>query len=110
MFNKDWKKILDDEDDDSDLDEDLDVLDFDDIKKNMDKHTTKSLCDIIVCDRYISFNKDLRVLCMEELAKRRLNGDEFQYEEYIETTLNELPKINIDIPSITEFFNQFNSK
>lgn len=56
--------------------------------------TSKKLCEIIVCNRYINYNKNLAIKCMEELSKRRQGGDDFDFESYIEKSLSELPKLN----------------
>ena len=83
----------------NDLD-DLETLSFDEIKENLASFKTDKICQIIVCNKYFSFNKDLTVSCMEELASRRSAGDPFNYEEFIDSSFNELPVLNFALPDL----------
>lgn len=93
-------------DDLDDLDESLDDLTFDtsqlenEIQAQIPNFNSKKLCQIIVCDKYFKLNKEMTVLCMEELAKRRINGDDFKFEEFIDDSLKELPVLNFSIPDL----------
>jgi hypothetical protein len=49
---------------------------------------------MIVCDRYFGCYKEIAILCMEELAKRRQGGDDFLFENYIDESLKKLPELN----------------
>lgn len=71
------------------------TLDLNLIKSKVPEFNSKKLCEMIVCDRYFGFNQDIAVMCMEELAKRRINGDSFDFETSIEDSLKELPPLNI---------------
>jgi len=95
------------EDDDDNL-EDFEMTDFnvDEIVTNLPQYDVIRLCDIIICDRYLGFNKELATACMEELGKRRLAGDTFNFEEYIEREYKGLPKIEVDIPDLHTALNQ----
>ena len=55
---------------------------------------SEKLCEIIVYYRYLNFNKDLAVLSMQELAKRRLEGDSFDFESYIQKSMSQLPALD----------------
>jgi len=70
---------------------------------NLSKYDSKKLCDIIICYRYLSLNKDLSILCMEELGKRRIIGDNFDFENYIDKSQKDLPTLNFSIPDIGAF-------
>jgi hypothetical protein len=65
---------------------------------NISNYSSNKLCEIIVCYRYLKINKNLSIICMEELSKRRLNGDSFLFEEFIDTEYNKLPKLDFSIP------------
>lgn len=71
-------------------------LDINLIRFKVPAHPSKKLCEMIVCDRYLGFNEEISVICMEELAKRRENGDDFNFEEYIENSLKTLPILNFN--------------
>lgn len=71
------------------------TLDLGLVKTKVPEFTSKKLCDMIVCDRYFGFNQEIAVMCMEELAKRRINGDTFDFETCIEDSIKELPPLNI---------------
>jgi len=91
---------------DEELEEDFDVeeLDFEKIKNNLHTYKNETICDIVVCHRYLGIYEDLAVLCMTELGSRRANGDSFDFESYIKASLDELPKINVNIPDIGTLF------
>lgn len=87
--------------------EDYDVADIDmanvsieSTSQNVPTYDSKKLCEIIVCSRYFGNYKELSISCMEELSKRRIRGDDFDFETYIETSFNELPKIETSIPDV----------
>jgi hypothetical protein len=73
---------------------------LEEFSKSLDKMSNNKLCEIIVANRYLGILRDIAILCMEELAKRRLNGDSFLYEQHIEQILSTLPKINLDLNQI----------
>jgi hypothetical protein len=43
---------------------------------------------------------------MEELANRRVAGDTFDFETYIEKSFNELPKLDFAIPDLGDVLRQ----
>ena len=92
-------------DNDEDLDQILD-LDTDLIKNNINTYSSEKLCEMIVCDRYLNFGQEISLFCMEELVKRRINGDGFNYEEYINKSLKDLPEINMKLPDIKSILEQ----
>ena len=75
-------------------------LDLDQIKLNVPKYDNFKLCDMIIVDRYLGFQQKIAPICMEELAIRRANGDDFQFEEYIEKEYKKLPVLDFKIPDI----------
>ena len=93
MIN-DFLKILA-ADDDGDLDSESEFIgfDFSKIENNISSYLSIKLCEMIVCNRYFDFNKKITELCMEELSRRRLAGDNFDYESYIEKISKELPDL-----------------
>ncbi len=99
MFNfEDYDEKIDDSESPEPITKDK-LLSFD----------NKKLCAIIVSSRYLSINKELSILCMEELANRRVNGDNFNYEDYIEQKSKTLPSININ-SGIYDLISKFNKK
>lgn len=98
-------QLLEESDNDEELEDEEDsdqafwnLSVVDDLKN----YSTQKICNLIVCDRYLSLNKEIRVVCMEELAKRRLAGEQFEFEKYIEETLESLPEINISVPNFAD--------
>ena len=75
-------------------------LNLEEIQQNIHLYSSQKLCDIIICDRYFGLEKTLSVICMEELSKRRLAGDAFNFEDYIEKGQKELPIL--DFSSMTD--------
>lgn len=56
----------------------------------------KALGAHIVVYRHLGINKELAIECMEELCTRREHGDEFNFEQYIEDQLKDMPAISIN--------------
>lgn len=75
-------------------------LDVELVKSKIPSYTSQKLCEMIVCGRYIGFYPEISVLCMEELAMRRDSGDEFDFETYIDTAYNSLPKLDFNVPDL----------
>lgn len=73
---------------------------------DINNFTSKKLCQIIVLYRYLRLNKDLSIKSMEELSLRRSNGDLFNFENYIEESLKELPELNFSLPNFKDILNQ----
>ena len=69
-------------------------IDLEKVKENAPQFSNEKLCEMIVCDRYFGFDKKVSSICMEELAKRRIAGDNFKFEDYIENSRKQLPDIN----------------
>lgn len=92
------------------IDDNTDVkqvsLDLNLVKSNIPKFSSQKLCEMIVCDRYFGFNEQISVLCMEELSKRRLNGDKFLFEDYIDQASKELPPLEFKVPDLRSVLNQ----
>ena len=77
-------------------------LDLDQVKANLPTYSNEKLCEMIVCDRYFGFGKKIDIMCMEELAKRRMDGDTFNFESYIESQYKELPVLDLNKPDLRE--------
>jgi hypothetical protein len=93
--------MIDDEDDNLD-DFEMPEIKMEDILTNLPEYSTTKLCEIIVCDRYLGINHSFSTACMEELSRRRDNGDTFSFEDYIEEQLNSLPKLEINMPGLRD--------
>lgn len=76
------------------------------VKENLPTYTNEKLCEMIVCDRYFGFDKKISNICMEELSNRRLAGDTFEFEKYIDQVYNELPVLNFAMPDIRTVLQQ----
>ncbi len=88
---------------DEDLsDEDLDIEELTEaeVQAKIPEFNSVKLCDIIISYRYLGLYKFLYVLAMEELAKRRIEGDSFDFEKYIEESSKELPKLEFNITDV----------
>jgi hypothetical protein len=76
-------------------------------KANIPNQSSTKLAEMIVCYRYLGLYKDVSMLAMEELGKRRSDGDEFDYEDYISSKLNTLPKLTVEKPNVGSIVNLF---
>lgn len=75
-------------------------LDLNKIKSSIPTYTSEKLCAMIVCDRYFGFGQEMTVACMQELATRRIGGDTFHFEKFIEEELAKLPPLNFGVPDL----------
>jgi hypothetical protein len=109
MSNKELEEFLMEENSGEDTEEVK--LDIDQIKANLPQYSNEKLCEMIVCDRYFGFEKKISTICMEELAKRRLAGNFFNFEAHIEKVTKELPVLDLSAaPDIRTVMNQAISK
>lgn len=69
---------------------------------NISQFTNNKLCEIIATNRYLKIMHDEAKASMEELAKRRAAGDNFEYEKHIDQIIASLPKFNLDLSKITK--------
>ena len=75
-------------------------LNLDLVKSKIPSYASEKLCEMIVCERYIGFHPEVSVLCMEELARRRDAGDEFDFETHIDNAYKSLPKLDFTVPDL----------
>jgi len=94
-------------DEDFDLEEDLneEVLSEEELLLKIDTFHSHKLCDIVIANRYLGMFKNIHKECMSELGKRRANGDSFNFEEYIDKNLEEMPKIQFKVSDISSVLN-----
>lgn len=65
------------------------------VKEQIKSAKSKILAGYVITYRLLGLYKELAEECMEELLLRRENGDNFNFEEYIEDELKNSPKSNI---------------
>ncbi len=82
--------------------EEIVKLDIDLINNNIISFTSHKICEMIVSNRYLKINSQIDVICMTELSNRRLNGDNFEFEKYIEEINKDLPVLNFNVNDITD--------
>tara|TARA_Y100000310_G_C20364424_1_gene660497 strand:+ start:14 stop:340 length:327 start_codon:yes stop_codon:yes gene_type:complete len=79
---------------------DLDNLDPEEKKRLIKKSqmasvktsTSETLAAHVVLYRSLNMNKDIAIACMEELMKRKKNGDDFDFETHIDNEVAKVPK------------------
>jgi 3-oxoacyl-[acyl-carrier-protein] synthase III len=81
-------------------------IDLDKIKMLIPTYSSEKLCEMIVADRYLGISSEVSVMCMEELANRRIAGDTFQFEKYIDETFKSLPVLNFAMPDLRAILTQ----
>lgn len=82
------------------------TLDISVVKEKIPQYLSQKLCEMIVCDRYFGFNQEIAIMCMEELGKRRINGDSFEFENYIDESMKDLPPLDFSGFDIRSILNQ----
>lgn len=101
MINK-----LEDIDDFGEEDLEYHPLNIEELKKNIPNYTSQKLCEMIAIDRCFGSYKEIAVICMEELAVRRIAGDNYEFEDYIDKAFSELPKLDFGIPDLRDVLRQ----
>lgn len=81
-------------------------MDLDKVKASLPECSNEKLCEMIVCDRFFGFGERIAPHCMEELGKRRLAGDTFDFESYIDQAHKSLPTIPTGVPNIRDVLQQ----
>jgi hypothetical protein len=81
-------------------------LDLDKVRENIPKFSSEKLCEMIVCDRYFGMDQQISIMCMQELATRRIQGDVFPFETYIDQSLAQLPVLNFVMPDLRTTLSQ----
>ncbi len=89
---------------DPDEDQTDEVISLEDAKKltlkDTKEATSEYLCAYIVSAYYITGDKEIVVAFMKELARRRSEGDLFEFENYIDSELAKLPNFKMDLASM----------
>ena len=75
------------------------------LMENLPKFSMERLSDLVIANRYLGLYSKLSTAAMRELANRRAAGDMFDYESYIDSNMKDLPKISLDISSLSSLFN-----
>ncbi len=83
---------------------------IDEFKSKISSLPSEHLCEIIISNRYLGIFIEESILSMEELALRRINGNSFDYENFIEEKIKELPKFNLTLQSFSILGNIFKGK
>lgn len=86
------------------------TLDTKVVREKIPSYTSQKLAEMIVCDRYFGCYREIAVMCMEELGRRRSTGDTFPFEIFIEKALAELPKLDFAVPDLTTVMRQVIAK
>jgi len=81
-------------------------LDIEVVRKMVPTYSSQKLCEMIVCDRYFGCYREIAVMCMEELAQRRTNGDTFPFEKTIDESYKSLPELNLNNFNIRDILQQ----
>jgi hypothetical protein len=69
-------------------------LDIEVVRQMVPSYSSQKLCEMIICDRYFGCYREIAVMCMEELAQRRVAGDSFAFEKVINDGHKTLPELN----------------
>lgn len=89
-----------------DDDDDFEELSEEEILAKLPEFKNVKLADIIVAHRYLGVCKALYIPCMEELAKRRIAGDNWDFEKYIDEQIAQMPKISFNLTDVNQAIEQ----
>lgn len=74
----------------------LDQLSLEQLNDLIKSSSDESLATRVVIYRLLGLQKSLAILCMQELEKRRLAGNTFDFNSYIQEALDQSPKPEIN--------------
>lgn len=75
---------------------------------NVSNLSSEVLAARIVTYRILGIDKELAKIAMQELAKRRQNGDQFEYETWIQDQIFKMPKMDEkNISSVLNLISNF---
>ena len=97
------------EENESEIDQTI-GLDLAQVRANVPQFSNEKLCDMIVTDRYLGLEHKVSSICMEELGKRRADGDTFEFETYIAKITKELPPLDFSLPNFQGLISKFSGK
>lgn len=86
------------------------MIDINIIRQNINQYETIKLCEMIVSQRYFNMDPEISIVCMNELSIRRSNGDNFNYEEYIDTASKSLPDLKFKTTDFKDLIQQIKRK
>lgn len=75
----------------------FDTVSKESIKDNIVNFSSEKLCQLVIAHRYLKYDEELSILAMEELGKRRVSGENFDFESYIENCLSQLPPLKFNL-------------
>ena len=90
--------------------EDFISLNEEEIIKLLPQYSSTKLADMIIVHRYFGLFKTAFGVAMDELSRRRINGDSFDYEKYVEDNLNSLPKLDFQVGDIFSLISSIKGK
>ena len=76
--------------------------------KSLLSKDSQSLCSVIIIHRVLNSFKEEAKLCMIELMKRKANGDQFDFETYIDKEAAKYV-INVNIPKVNDIKSKISS-
>jgi hypothetical protein len=71
-----------------------------DFEANIKHFSSEKLCEIIATFRYLGMMRENAIKSMEELALRRTNGDQFDFETRINEIFQSFPAFKLDLKKI----------
>ena len=66
---------------------------IEDAIKRISESDSKFLASQVIIYKSLGMNREFALACMQELARRKLAGDDFDYQSFISEELDKLPKI-----------------
>lgn len=70
------------------------MIEVEQVKQNIRMYSSEKLTEMIVANRYLRILPEICLLAMEELSRRRSEGDAFLFEKHIAEGLASLPKLD----------------
>jgi len=66
------------------------------LKTKITSFNSEAICAIIVVNKYLNQDNECTSTCMKELAARRANGEDFDFETFIDEEFKKLPVVNTE--------------
>jgi hypothetical protein len=76
------------------------------MRDSIPHQSSPKLAEMVVAYRYLGLYEEISILAMEELGKRRVAGESFEFEKYIDEKIASLPVMKLKKNDISSFFSR----
>lgn len=76
------------------------------LEESIPNFSSEKLCSLIASNRYLKFNEEVEKMAMIELAKRRSNGEVYDFENKIQEMSKSFVPLNTKLPNVYDLLSK----